>query len=130
VTNEVNAGETVIANDKANSAKHQLLISEVNEVQDQKNFESPRVNYDSNRDFARVGSDEKPGSETVVQAKPIVETSESGCQTLMFLEDLEMQYQIVTKKHLENQARLIKLEHRPTTFETQTQTDDQEEDTL
>ena len=37
-----------------------------NEMQEQKNFESPRVNYDSNRDFAKTGSDEKQDSETVM----------------------------------------------------------------
>ena len=52
---------------------------------------------------------------------------EMSCQTVLPLEDLEIEYKALQQKHLENQAKITKLEQKPTIFEISTQTDHQQD---
>jgi vancomycin resistance protein YoaR len=52
---------------------------------------------------------------------------EMSCQTELLLEGLENEYKALKQKHLENQAKIIKLEQKPTIFEISTQTDHQQD---
>jgi hypothetical protein len=45
----------------------------------------------------------------------------------LLLEGLENEYKALKQKHLENQAKIIKLEQKPTIFEISTQTDRQQD---